>query len=776
MPNPPLKGAQLTKAKRMVVAALNANNEVRTSKKLTEYLTKNTCLSESEVAGALHALFETGGLEKIGEGKASHLIKWKLGKKETLFEGIVIGHRSGYYRVENLATGEALPLVATEKIPVLPGDRILATPAGYSFEMDADTACVEKLVARARTELVCRTSRQSPIPVRPQGCFWAEELDPFSSTPILVRGDSKDFKRQAFVVELNDEVVSSKAGWNFLSGTIKEILGDINSAQTELEVALRRFDLPHVFSEATLREVSKLPETVQEAESQGRIDLRDIAFVTIDGEDARDFDDAVWAKREPRGWRLLVAIADVSHYVKEGSALDRDAQSRATSVYFPRCVVPMLPEKLSNGLCSLNPDEDRLTLVCDMMVSEEGLVDAYQFYPAIIRSHARLTYTSVQALLDGNAAQALERGAVQEDIVTLDALYEAFRRARAKRGAIDFESVEPEIVCGEDGKIQSIGRRTHTEAHRIIEECMLAANTCAADLVSRKGLVSLYRVHDVPSLEKLETLQEVLAGLGVDFPVSGKPTAQDFNRILSELKGSPQYEAAQLAMLRAMQQAVYSPVNIGHYGLNYQAYAHFTSPIRRYPDLLLHRTIHAALSRRKYTPKLLVNEDWMMFSRAAKGAIKTLSEVEKRSVLPASKALADWKRLGLLCSAAERRADEASRDVVAWLKCVYMKPLCGMAMKGVVTGINRAGLYVTLNDVFVEGFVHVSRIGADYYEFDEATQTFQGESTGQSFGIGTKFTVRVLAVDVEQRSIDFEGIQGRGQGVWRRSRRFFDYF
>lgn len=750
-PDVPVKQGQVKKLCRRVLALLNESHKTGTPVQLVEFLKQSACMSQAEAAAALRSMVSDAMLEETAPGSGI----WGVSTRCAWFEGTVQGRRSGDYVVENPATGDSYELYGTRSCPVLPGDRISVSPMPTSYEYPNDTAQVEKVLERGRKEWVCRAvSRMSSSRIEGEH-FWAQPVDPFAPTKILVSGQVKTYRDKAFVVELSDAPARVSDGVYALTGEIHEVLGDMDDPSVEITMAARRFDLPYTFASDVLAQAEALPDAVDKKDYKGRVDLTDIGFVTIDGEDARDFDDAVWAMPVKDGWRLLVAIADVSHYVTPESPLDRSAQERATSVYFPRRVIPMLPEKLSNGLCSLNPGVDRLTVVCDMVISAQGTVSAYQFYRAVIHSHARLTYTAVYAALCGDSSDALKRGANLQDIQALYELFKAFRTAREKRGAIDFETAETQIVCDEDGKIQAIQKRDHNDAHRIIEECMLAANTCAADFISRKSLSGLFRVHGAPSPDRLETLRAELSFFGVTLEGGAKPSSKDFDRALSAVPEGPRREVVQLAMLRTMQQAVYSPVNIGHYGLNYTAYTHFTSPIRRYPDLLVHRTICAGSAKQKYTPKLVAETGWLRLSRSARNVEKTLEEIRAHSLTPEKGDFPVWYKLGMVCSSAERRADDASRDVTSWLKCVYVKSLPAKTYQGIVTGVNRAGLYVTLTEMFVEGFVHVSNIGYDYYYFNEQTQSFEGEDSGVVYGLGDSVSVRIDAVDVDTRSIDF---------------------
>jgi ribonuclease R len=491
-------------------------------------------------------------------------------------------------------------------------------------------------------------------------------------------------------------------------GRVVEVLGHHTDPGMEIEIAVRKFDLPHEFSRKALAQARAYPDAVEA--DDGRRDLRGLHLVTIDGETAKDFDDAVYCEREKRGWRLWVAIADVSHYVRPGDALDRDARERGTSVYFPRRVIPMLPEKLSNGLCSLNPDVDRLAMTCEMVITADGEVSSYEFYPAVIRSRARLTYTRVwKELQSGRAPQHLE---------TLYEVFKVLLAERNRRGAIDFDTVETRMVFDERGKIEKIVPEARNDAHRLIEECMLAANVCAGNFLARRKQPVLYRVHDVPAADKVAALREFLAELGLALPGGEIPRPMDYARLIERIRKRPDFGLLQTILLRSLKQAQYSPGNVGHFGLAFEAYVHFTSPIRRYPDLLVHRAIKAQLAGRRYEEK-------------------------------------DWEELGRHASETERRADDASRDVENWLKCYYMRDHVGGTFSGSITGVTPFGLFVTLDDYFVDGLVHISELGRDYFQFDATRHQLIGERTGKRHRLADRMTVKLVRVDLDTRKIDF---------------------
>ena len=493
-------------------------------------------------------------------------------------------------------------------------------------------------------------------------------------------------------------------------GRVVEVLGNFADPGLEIEIAVRKFGLPHEFSKRALALVRAMPDAVREEDMRGRRDLRHLPFVTIDGETARDFDDAVHAVREGKGFRLRVAIADVSHYVRHGDALDLDARERGTSVYFPRRVIPMLPEKLSNGLCSLNPEVDRLAMVCDMAIDGQGKIARYEFYAAVFRSFARLTYTKVWDLLSSKKAG--------QELQTLYDVFKILLQERNRRGAIDFETVETKMEFDGRGKIARIVAEPRNDAHRLIEECMLAANVCAGNFLASNRHPALYRVHDVPAPEKVSALREFLAELGLQLTGGDKPKPADYARLLERIKARPDFALLQTILLRSLKQAVYTPENVGHFGLAFDAYVHFTSPIRRYPDLLVHRAIKAVLARQKY-------------------------------------AGVNWEEIGKHCSDNERRADDASRDVENWLKCYYMQDHVGGAYSGRVTGVTAFGLFVTLDDYFVDGLLHISELGRDYFRFDGARHQLLGERTGKRYRLADRLKVKLVRVDLESRKIDF---------------------
>jgi ribonuclease R len=671
-------------------------------------------------------------------------------------EGTVQGHRDGHGFVSRDDGEPDIYLPPNEMRAVLHKDRVKVRivrsdrkgrPEGRVFE----------IIERSNQPIIGRLLHESGIwIVAPEDKRYGQDvMIPKAAIGLAQPG-------QVVVVELTEP----PALYGQPVGRIKEVLGEVSDPGMEIEIAVRKYSVPHEFSEACIAQARSLPDAVRAQDKKHRVDLTDVALVTIDGEDARDFDDAVYCeptkigkgRAAAPGWRLLVAIADVSHYVENGSAIDVDAYERATSVYFPRRVIPMLPEKLSNGLCSLNPEVERLCMVCDMLVSEDGEVGAYQFYPAVMWSHARFTYTEVAAILSNtNGPEALKRQQRIPDLINLHDVYRALLKARERRGAVDFETVETQIVCDENGRIEKIVPRTRNEAHKLIEEAMLAANVCSADFIAQGKQPGLYRVHEGPTPEKQELLRNYLKAMGVGLTISDEPTPGEFQAIANATKDRLDAPQIHSMLLRSMQQAIYTPVNEGHFGLAFGAYTHFTSPIRRYPDLLVHRVIKAILTKTKYQLPLLPipgEAHAKLAKRLEKGRaarVAVLGQKPKKL----SVEMQAWLAAGLHCSANERRADEASRDVEAWLKCEYMRAHLGEEYTGVVSAVTSFGIFVTLDAMYVEGLVHITELGGEYFRFDEAHQELRGERSGMRYAIGTRVQVQVSRVDLDGRRIDF---------------------
>ncbi len=629
--------------------------------------------------------------------------------KLDLITGKVQGHPDGFGFLMRDDGGPDMFLGPPEMHKVLHGDRVAAREIGLDRRGRPEAKIVEvlehvnhRIVGRLRNE---------------QGVYFVVPENRRISQELLVPpGDTLEAKPGQVVVAA---IIAQPARHAQPIARVVEILGNYADPGMEIEIALRKHDLPYEFPPAVEKACGVFTGKVTAQDFAGREDVRKLPLVTIDGETARDFDDAVYCEPRGKGFRLLVAIADVSHYVDHGDALDREALNRGNSVYFPRRVIPMLPEVLSNGLCSLNPNVDRLCMVCDMNIDAQGEVTDYRFYPSVMWSHARFTYTTVADILENpQGAAAAQHRVLVPQLTNLNRLYQVLAKSRARRGAIDFETIETQMIFDPHGKIERIVPVKRNDAHRIIEECMLAANVCASDILRRNEHPALYRVHQGPTPERLLGLREFLKGFGLELGGGESPHAKDYAKVLERVKDRPDAQLLQTAMLRSLRQAVYSPENLGHFGLAYEAYAHFTSPIRRYPDLLIHRAIKAVLRKKRYEP-------------------------------------GNWSDLGMQCSLTERRADEATRDVDAWLKCYYMRDRVGDVFEGTISSAVAFGIFVALDGVYVEGLVHVSDLGSDYFHFDAAKHQLVGERTAQRYRLGDRVRVRVARVDIESSKIDF---------------------
>jgi ribonuclease R len=645
----------------------------------------------------------------------------------------VQGHRDGYGFAMPTGDEEDIYLSARQMHFVFDGDEVLVKVTGEDRRGRLEGKVVEVL-SRAHSKVVGRYQEESGIGfVIPDNGRLTQQI----LIPPKAKGESRS--GQIVTAEITDYPTRQLGA----KGTVVEILGEHLDPGLEIDVAIRAHGIPWEWPEAVLAEAAALEDEPGEADKKHRVDLRKLPFVTIDGEDARDFDDAVYCEKDGSGWKLYVAIADVSHYVRPGSPLDQEASSRGNSVYFPERVVPMLPEALSNGLCSLKPKVDRLAMVCEMQLDSAGSMEGFQFYEAVIYSHARLTYTQVGAALSEGHSKDINKK-IQQDLERLHALYKVLRAAREKRGAIDFETEETRIIFDEQRKIEAIVPVERNDAHKLIEECMLCANVATARFYESCGLPILYRVHEGPSKEKLEGLRKFLGELGLNLGGGVKPSPIEYQTLLEEVKDRDDAHVIQTMLLRSLSQAVYQPENGGHFGLNYDGYAHFTSPIRRYPDLLVHRGIrHLIRSRKK---------------------VEGVKRLDGAKTLPAKNIfpydVAAMVVNGEHCSLTERRADDATREVDAWLKCEYLQEHVGDEFDGVIAAVTSFGLFVELKDLYIEGLVHITALPGDYYHYDRSTQRLTGERTGRSFQLGDSVRVQVARVDLDDRKIDLEMVGG----------------
>lgn len=604
---------------------------------------------------------------------------------------------------------------------IMHGDIVTVRPAGIDRKGRREGTVLD-IVERAQSKVVGRFYMDRGVAI-------LEAEDKRLNQSIVLEPDSvahfKPESGQVIVGEIETYPEQNRPA----VAKIIEVLGDYADSGMEIEIAVRKHHLPYQFSEACAKAAKKIPDHVRKSDLKGRVDLRDLPLVTIDGETARDFDDAVFAEKIGRNYRLVVAIADVSHYVRPDDAIDTDAQERSTSVYFPRRVIPMLPENLSNGICSLNPDVERLCMVCDMVITYAGNIKEYRFYPAVMRSHARLTYNQVWDWISDDLDHPHKA-----QIDTLYKLFKILQKKRFERGAVEFESVETQMLFDDNGKIEKIVPVVRNDAHKLIEECMLAANVCAAEFLMKNKHTALFRNHLGPTPEKLATLREQLGLLGLQLGGGDNPTPKDYAALAEQFKGRPDAELLQVMMLRSMQQAVYEPHCDGHFGLAYEAYAHFTSPIRRYPDLTVHRAIKAVLNQQTYTPNK------------------------------------SWQALGVHTSFCERRADDASRDVENWLKTYYMRDKVGEIFEGKISGMTNFGLFVTLDGIHIDGLVHISDLGEDYFNFRPEIMAIEGERSGIRFNMGDKVSVRVARADLDTSKIDLTLISGGTSGKKRRAK------
>ncbi len=651
-----------------------------------------------------------------------------------LIEGYVQGNKEGHGFLLRPSDDDIF-LSARQMQNVMDGDKVKVRLSGRSVKGRLDGVVVEVL-ERKHTQMVGRYYLES-------GTAFVTPENPRIAQDIQITTDSGLAPTHGQYVLA--EIVSYAERGKPAQGLVKKILGDFMAPGVEIEVAMHRYEIPNEWPVAVEKQIKNFVAEVAEEDKANRVDLRDTPFVTIDGEDARDFDDAVYCEKTPGGWKLFVAIADVSHYVKKDSPLDEEAIVRGNSVYFPGRVIPMLPEVLSNGLCSLNPDVDRLAMVAEISLTSRGKMRGFKFYEGLIRSHARLTYSKVAKMI---AAEPEEQGlelrerykSIISHIDDLNGLYHTLKGARDERGAMEFDTVETRMVFDENSKIEHIVPVERNDAHKLIEECMLCANVATAELLIKSDLPALFRVHEGPKDDRLLTLRTYLGLLGLELTGGAKPTPADYAMLSEAIKDRPDARSIQTMMLRSMSQAVYQADNMGHFGLNYEAYTHFTSPIRRYPDLLVHRAI-----------RYLIRGEGRPVVRQVH-RVKGSPELKKRKIYGYEHA--DMDGFGDSCSVTERRADEATRDVEAWLKCQYVEQHLGEPFDGVVTAVTSFGLFVELQGLFVDGLVHISGLGQDYFVHDIEHQAIVGERTGRVFRLGDSLKVRVSSVNLEQRKID----------------------
>ena len=663
-------------------------------------------------------------MERDGQLLRNRRGRYGLVTKMDMVPGRVIGHPDGFGFLAPDDGSDDLFITPREMRVALHGDRVLARATRLDARGRKECSIVEVLERRQKTlvgRYVCKNALSFVVPED-------KRVNQDIFIPAGQDGGAKD--GQIVMVE----IVEYPTQRSQPIGRIAEIVGDHMAPGMEIEIALRKYDLPFNWPDDVSAAAATMSPEVAEADKAGREDLRKLPLVTIDGEDARDFDDAVFCERVGRQWRLIVAIADVAHYVRPGNALDREAYRRGNSVYFPQNVIPMLPEVLSNGLCSLRPKVDRLCLACEMFIDARGKIEKYRFFEAVMHSHARMTYNEVAAILVDRKIPERER---HPDLIPhleeLYALFKVLQAARKKRGAIDFELPETRIVYNAQRKIERIEPVTRNDAHKLIEECMLAANVCAAEWLQKNKIPALYRNHAGPAPQKLIDLRQFLFEFGLKLGGGDQPAAQDYAKLLAQLEPGPEGRLIHTVLLRSLSQAVYSPDNIGHFALAFPCYAHFTSPIRRYPDLLVHR------------------------------GIKSLLHAKRAATMGEEEALAEAQGHGEHCSMTERRADDATRDVIRWLKAEFMLDKIGQEFDGIISGVTNFGIFVELAEIYVDGLVHITALGNDYYHFDPGKMRLLGERTNQTYRLGDPVRIRVMRVDLEEAKLDFELAESAAQ-------------
>lgn len=657
---------------------------------------------------------------------------YALPERLDLIKGHVIGHKDGFGFVRPEGSGMArqddLLLPSHQMRGVIHGDYVLVQVAGVDKRGRREGRIV-RVLQEYSGQIVGRYFIED-------GMGFVVPDDSRISQDIVIPQEVRQGARMGNVVVV--EITQRATRQYNAVGKIVEVLGENMAPGMEIEIALRTYDIPHVWPAEVEKQVATLKEEVPEEAKKGRVDLRDLPLVTIDGEDARDFDDAVFCeKKKSGGWRLWVAIADVSYYVRPDSALDKEAINRGNSVYFPAQVIPMLPEVLSNGLCSLNPQVDRLCMVCEMTISATGKLSGYRHYEAVMNSHARLTYTKVSKMLEGDEELRQRYAPLVPHLEELYSMYKVLKLAREQRGAIEFETLETQFIFNADRKIDRIVPSERNDAHKIIEECMIMANVASAKLVEKAKEPALYRVHDTPGEERLTGFRDFLGELGLNLTGGLEPAPSDYAHLAAAIQNRPDKELIQTMLLRSMKQAVYQAENLGHFGLALNSYAHFTSPIRRYPDLALHRAIKYLIAKENGTNK----DRW-----TPTGGYHYSFD--------------DMDVLGEQCSMTERRADDATRDVADWLKCEYMQDHVGDEFEGVIANVTGFGFFVRLNELNIDGLVHISNLDNDYYQFDPIGQRLVGDASGKIYRLGDTVQVKVAAINLNDRQIDFELVGG----------------
>jgi ribonuclease R len=702
------KYAMPISSRELILQVLNEHGRPMSSNQLLSKLDVESAAEQEALGFRLRAMVRDGQIMQDRRGR------FCLVGRINLQRGVVQGHPDGFGFFIPEAGGGDMVLTAKEMQMVMHGDLVMAYQSGID-RRGRPEGKIHEVLQRANQTVVGRFFTEQGVGfVIPDNKRLTQDI----SIPLELAANAKNGQM------VLAEIVAFPSKRNQAIGKIIHILGDHMAPGMEIEVAIFAHALPAQWPEEVLAEVGKIPQHVSAEELRGRTDLRHLPFVTIDGEDAKDFDDAVYCYKKPTGgYQLYVAIADVSHYVQAGSALDKEAAKRGNSVYFPGQVVPMLPEALSNGICSLNPHVDRLCIVAELAISEEGKITRSRFYRGVFHSHARLTYTQVGKWLSQKQVES-EYISLSPTIEALSALYNTLLKARKERGAIDFETTETCIEFDENRKIKRVVPVVRNDAHRLIEECMLAANVATARFLERAKIPTLYRVHSLPDEEKINALRLFLGELGLRLGGGKKPHPKDFQRTMAAIEDKPERHLIETVMLRSLKQAQYVEENDGHFGLAYPAYTHFTSPIRRYPDLLIHRALGHLIDKQPMENFLYKEED--------------------------------MSRFGQHCSSTERRADEATREVIAWLKCEYMQDKLGQVFQGTISGVTGFGIFVELEEIYVEGLVHITSLRNDYYAFDAVKHRLVGERSGQVYRLGDKMSVMVVRVDLDERKIDFE--------------------